>query len=418
MQRYIAFIILLLLLEGCQFKNIQLSFNQDDRIDALLLEAKLLESQKLFALANRYYKKVYDITKEPIILEKMIENNYLANNLDEALKLAHYAIKKYPTRKRFYELIASVYFKKKDYKKAVEYIKKGMEISVSAKDYVFLGAAYLAQKRYSLALKYYKSAYALQPSNKNVNSIAYIMFFYLSKPKEAIAYLETHIRIYGCERSVCHTLASFYSLLNDINGLISTYKRLYKKYKEKSYAKKVLQFLLYNKEYEKAKEWAKEIDDKEFLLTIYRMQKDFHKAFKIAMELYKERGDPQFLAQAAIFEFEGAKKRDRQLIKSVALKLEEAIKTIREPIYLNYLGYLYIDYNINIQRGIELVKEALQKEPNSPYFLDSLAWGYYKIGKCDEALQIIKKVYEDLHFQDDEIKLHLQKIKECVKEKF
>ena len=46
---------------------------------------------------------------------------------------------------------------------------------------------------------------------------------------------------------------------------------------------------------------------------------------------------------------------------------------------------------MDIKKGIKLVKEALLKEPNSPFYLDSLAWGYYKIGKCKEAKKIMNK---------------------------
>ena len=415
MHRYIAFILVLLFVSGCALKQPSKSFDEA-RLDSLLLEATFLESQKLYDLANQYYKQVYDLTNEPIILQKMINNSYLANRLDEAISLAQEGIKKYPKNKKFYEQLSSIYFAKKEYDKAAQYIQKAIQLAPEAKDYEFLGSIYLAQKRYQLALKYYKSAYALQPSQKSVNTIAYIMFFYLEKQKEAIAYLETHTRIYGCQKSVCHTLASFYSLLNDIDGLISVYKRLYENYHEVPYAQKVAQLYIYQKEYEKAKRWAKKVDDKELLLSIYKLQKDFDKAYEVAMQLYKEKKDPKFLAQAAIFEFEGAKVKDRKLLRSVASKLEKAIKKDRDPIYLNYLGYLYIDYDIDVPRGVKLVKEALQKEPDSPYYLDSLAWGYYKLGKCKEALKLIKKVYYDLHFQDDEIQLHLREISKCAKE--
>ena len=416
MQRYIATIVLLMLLTGCSIKHFHSTYKSSS-VDELLLEAQLLASQKLYTLANKYYQKVYELTKEPVILEEMIENSYLAHNFEEAMKLAKDAIRIYPTRKKFYELLATIYLAKKEYKKANYYINKAIKLKPSAKDYEFLASIYLIQKRYPLALKYYKSAYILQPSAKNVNAIAYIMFFYLDKRKDAIAYLETHTRIYGCQKSVCHTLASFYSLLNNLDGLVSVYKRLYKKYKEEVYAKKVFQFLVYSKKYKEAEEWARFVDNKEWLLLIYRKKRDFHKAFEIAMKLYKEKKDPKFLAQAAIFEFEGAKNKNKKLLKSVASKLETAIRTLKDPVYLNYLGYLYIDYDMDVKKGIELVKEALKKEPNSPYYLDSLAWGYYKIGKCKEALKIIKKVYNNLHLQEDEIKLHLQKIQECVKEK-
>ncbi|MBN2433217.1 MAG: tetratricopeptide repeat protein [Acidobacteria bacterium] len=56
----------------------------------------------------------------------------------------------------------------------------------------------------------------------------------------------------------------------------------------------------------------------------------------------------------------------------------------------NYLGYMLIDYAIDVGRGIRYVKKALQFEPKNPAFLDSLGWGYFKQQKNDEALELLQ----------------------------
>jgi len=55
----------------------------------------------------------------------------------------------------------------------------------------------------------------------------------------------------------------------------------------------------------------------------------------------------------------------------------------------NFLGYMLIDYDIDIGRGIRYVKKALQFEPKNPAFLDSLGWGYFKQQKYDDALKLL-----------------------------
>jgi tetratricopeptide (TPR) repeat protein len=243
------------------------------------------------------------------------------------------------------------------------------------------------------------------------------MYFYLNKKKEAIAYLETHMRIYGCNKDVCLTLASMYSMKNDIEGLISVYKKLYSTYKDERFAKKIIEFLLYERNYDEAIKYAEKIGDEELLLELYRVKKDYNKALNLAKKLYKKTKNLDYLALIAIFEYESATNKNKKLILDVAKKLEDVIKKIKDPVYLNYLGYLYIDSNIKIKRGIKLVKEALEKEPNSPYYLDSLAWGYYKVKRCKEAYEIIKRVYYELNQRDDEIKYHLKEIEKCFKER-
>ena len=51
-----------------------------------------------------------------------------------------------------------------------------------------------------------------------------------------------------------------------------------------------------------------------------------------------------------------------------------------------------IDFDIDVKKGISLVKSALKTSPNNIAYLDSLAWGYYKLNRCKEALDIMKKV--------------------------
>ncbi|MDB4257274.1 hypothetical protein N9818_00310, partial [Arcobacteraceae bacterium] len=85
--------------------------------------------------------------------------------------------------------------------------------------------------------------------------------------------------------------------------------------------------------------------------------------------------------------------------------------------YQNYYGYLLIDYNINVQKGINLIKSALKTSPNNVAYLDSLAWGYYKLGECKKAFNIMEKVIIVTGLEDLEMKHHWNMIEECKKGK-
>lgn len=54
---------------------------------------------------------------------------------------------------------------------------------------------------------------------------------------------------------------------------------------------------------------------------------------------------------------------------------------------LNYLGYSWIDRNVNLERGLELIRKAVALSPDDGYILDSLAWAYYRLGRYDEAVE-------------------------------
>jgi tetratricopeptide (TPR) repeat protein len=76
-----------------------------------------------------------------------------------------------------------------------------------------------------------------------------------------------------------------------------------------------------------------------------------------------------------------------------------------------------IDNDRNVEEGIGYVKRALALEPDSPYYLDSLAWGYYKQNRCEKAYELIKQVEAKLGREDIEVRTHIEAIEKCLKGK-
>ena len=72
---------------------------------------------------------------------------------------------------------------------------------------------------------------------------------------------------------------------------------------------------------------------------------------------------------------------------------------------LNYLGYMYAVDGNNLEEAGELIKRALEIEPNNGAYADSLGWVYFKKGLIDEALVQIEKASEIL--EDVEVLEHL-----------
>ena len=59
---------------------------------------------------------------------------------------------------------------------------------------------------------------------------------------------------------------------------------------------------------------------------------------------------------------------------------------------LNYLAYGWLERNINLDKALEMLKEAHQYSPNSYYISDSLAWAFYKKNKLKKAVNLMEKV--------------------------
>lgn len=63
---------------------------------------------------------------------------------------------------------------------------------------------------------------------------------------------------------------------------------------------------------------------------------------------------------------------------------------------LNYLGYSWIDRNENLERGEQLIRQALTFAPDDGYIIDSLGWAYYRTGRMDEAVRELERAVEFL----------------------
>ncbi len=58
---------------------------------------------------------------------------------------------------------------------------------------------------------------------------------------------------------------------------------------------------------------------------------------------------------------------------------------------LNYLGYMLADRNVRLEEARDYILKALEKEPNTGAYLDSLGWVYFRLNKLPEAEDKLKQ---------------------------
>lgn len=93
------------------------------------------------------------------------------------------------------------------------------------------------------------------------------------------------------------------------------------------------------------------------------------------------------------------------------LKAEDSLKKAlklsnRHPQVLNYLGYSWLKYDLNIDNAAAMILEAYEKEPNDGVIIDSLGWVYFKTGDYKNAITYLEKASE-LNPQNAVISDHL-----------
>jgi tetratricopeptide (TPR) repeat protein len=417
MIKSVLFVFVLLLFGGCSKMTPQVSvgkkaFAGEDTYIMYALEA---EHEHNFDTASSLFKTIYTKSSKKIYLYRSIEDLLKAHMFQKALDGTNVYIKKYPNDAvlRRYKILSLVKLTRFDEAKqeALALVQKTQDED----DFILVSDIYIQQKRYTTALKYLESAYNVNHSTKILDRISTILFVNLQRPKDAIAYLETYVHINGCVNNICKRLAGFYSNQNNIDGMLSTYLRMYNMAPTQSLEEHIVKIYEYQQDYPQLMLFLQRCGcNNELLLRLYIDARLYDKAAVVAKTLYDKTYDPSYLAQSAMYRYESLKsKATKKQLKSIIKELKSAVSLEPKPLYLNYLGYLMIEHGIDIKQGMDYVRQALKHEPDSAYYIDSLALGYYKLHHCKEAYRLIKRVVRDVGLSNPEVRKHYNMIKKC-----
>jgi len=75
---------------------------------------------------------------------------------------------------------------------------------------------------------------------------------------------------------------------------------------------------------------------------------------------------------------------------------------------LNALGYTLADRTPRLEEALALIIKAKDLKPQDPAIIDSLGWVYYRMGRLDEALPLLRQAFQ--LFPDPEVAAHLGEV--------
>jgi tetratricopeptide (TPR) repeat protein len=365
--------------------------------DELIMKAIWYEQQGDFKHSNQLYNRLYKETNNSeYLLKESMTALYTGKRSNNISRLEKYA-KERPSDIQLQRILLSSLLNEKRYDESKEVAKKLLSKSTQAIDYELAANPYIYTAEYKEAIRLLSEAYNKTYNEDILIKISTLLVNYMKNIPDAVARLERHRAKRGCGEKVCLQLLDIYAQQNNLDKIISVYRSLYSKTKDTLYAEKLIDIYIYKKEYRKAIDFLKnQYDNKELLYALYIEKKDYEKAVKLAKELLNKTGDPKWYAESAMALFESSKnKDDKAMLEEVINSFDKALeKGIKNSVYLNYYGYTLIDKEIDIPKGMTIVKKALKMEPDNTYYLDSLAWGYYKLHECDKAYKIMKKVID------------------------
>ncbi|RVC78014.1 tetratricopeptide repeat protein, partial [Mesorhizobium sp. M4A.F.Ca.ET.022.05.2.1] len=62
-----------------------------------------------------------------------------------------------------------------------------------------------------------------------------------------------------------------------------------------------------------------------------------------------------------------------------------------QPQVLNYLGYSWVDMNMNLKEGLAMIQKAVDLRPSDGYIVDSLGWAYFRMGRFEDAVREMER---------------------------
>lgn len=141
----------------------------------------------------------------------------------------------------------------------------------------------------------------------------------------------------------------------------------------------------------------KTYDDAESLIQIgdlYRYQEDHKNAIRSYNKIIKAASDVPEKYWHVLYARGMSYERVKDFEKSEK-DLQAALKfRPNHPDLLNYLGYSWADQGINLNKSLDMIKQAIQIKPNDGYIADSLGWVYYKMGDFSGSLPYLERAVE------------------------
>jgi tetratricopeptide (TPR) repeat protein len=121
-----------------------------------------------------------------------------------------------------------------------------------------------------------------------------------------------------------------------------------------------------------------------------------------------EQNNQEMLTGAFYFRY-GAAAEQAGLLDKAAELLNESMRL--DPAFTaeasNYIGYMWVDRDMNLDEAGELIKKALDAEPDNGAFLDSIGWLHFKRGEYEQALKDLNRAVENMKKEDAVVFEHL-----------
>jgi len=355
--------------------------------------------------AKKAFEKVIEI--DPEYADAYYQLSSL--NINDVEKSVNYLKKFMELRPDYkaeiYYQIAAIYQTKNDEKKMFEYIKKSLDEDPSyLKPRYFMASYYESKSNFKDALKEYEKILEIDPNN--IEILNHIGEIYISASfyniEKAEKYFLNSLEISSSDPVALYWLSAISEERKDYEKAASYLVKSSEIYNNPSTGLKLSYYYTLVNKYPDAinileklhNKWPDNLEVSYFLALGYEDMEKYSDAYNLFRDIVLKKNDNQdAVMQLAIVceKLNNVNCFEENFGKLLSINPENHI-------VLNYLGYSLIDRSLKLDDAIDMVKKALEKEPNNGAYLDSLGWGYYKKGDYEKAFEYIEKSLKIMKF--------------------
>lgn len=414
------------------------SHSKTNSSDFVMLQAADFMSQGHFLEAAKIYLNLYKQTKDVYFLKQVA----LAQSQAGDVKSATQTALQYQNLSKDIDdvdtnlIIAEDHVRKKQYNLAIILLEKIVATNPTLQTHYILSNLYMQEGMPNKALQHFMAIYNDEMSagtKLKLEALNQIVAIYLQNQDtdNALHYLNSYVT--NVEFSInLDKLFSLYAKVNRLDMLAESLKSRFIEDQSIENARMVISVFIQLKRYEDSisllKEYGKSLgsDGDDMLVQVYAEAKKFNKAAQTARQIYANTNRADMLGLSAVYEYEATKHKNKKNLQPIINALQNMLTmrtkelhqtneklTQNDAFFYNFLGYLMIDHDINIDEGMQYVSKALAIEPTSVEYLDSLAWGFYKKGNCKQAKETFKLISTEKIQEIPELMNHSLAIKAC-----
>jgi tetratricopeptide (TPR) repeat protein len=305
---------------------------------------------------NPIFAKAVELAGDDVETLNQIANYYvLSGQIPEAIPLYLKVLELSPNQNSVREKLAYSYLQSEQRARAIEVLEAMIKRNpAQAYAYEMLGKIYEDEKQYDRAVVNYEQALLLNPNQPGAyERMAEIFAIQLKKPEKAVEVLNDARRRFPDLPGFAYLLARTLSMAKRHTEALAAF-------------------------------------------DMTRLEAEQNQESLLNGGFYFDWG--------AAAEQAGQSEKAAELFRK-CLKIEDRPEVIAQA--SNYLGYMWVDRNENLEEAGQLIQRALSLAPNNGAYLDSLGWYYFRVGKFDKALIELLRAVENTEPADATVFDHL-----------